>query len=276
MEYLVQEESIAGVTRPFLGAVLPLVFALSFIGLPVPATANGVWVTQGIRVVSGPAGNIATLGLAFMDQFRHADRCLSTGEAAAQATVESGAAAGLLGAVIGGVLGAAATGDVKAAGKTAAAGAMLGGAAGAAGGNRVAGQVLAASRDLERRRTIDLCHLVETAQQLAAPVWMDIAARAGEACSIDPARIFRGDANVDNLVINQCIRRDPRLTSQVRERVALIRAINQSTCRAGQYIVAEYDRQLLLLAHRGGGSFMPTVVPSCSGSSLSNEYRWLL
>lgn len=242
-----------------------------------PAHANaGALLTRGISVVNGPAGTVAGLGLAFMDEYRNADRCLTRGEAATEATVRSGAAAAALGATVGGVLGAALGGDAASIGKGALGLGTIAGMAGAAGANRAGANAIAGSRGFDRRLEIDLCHLVGTARELSAPVWYDLAIVAGPACGVDPGRIFRGDPRVDDFVINRCIRGNARLTAAMRERVAVVRGINLAACRSGLYLVAQYDRELLAEALRQGGSVFPIHKPSCDGTDLSGQYSWLL
>lgn len=241
-----------------------------------PAAAQSSLVGRGLQIVGGPAGNVAGIGLAFMDEFRDADRCLTGGEAAAQAAAKSGAVTGALGATVGGVLGAALGGDMKSIGQDAAGGLVLGGLAGSAGLNRATAGAFAGERELTRQRAIDLCHLVQTARDLAKPVLADMAQIAGPACGVDPGRIFRGDARLDQAVIERCVRPNARLTAQWRSHVQVVYRINQATCLSGLYVVAHYDRQLLDAARRSGGSFMPTATPSCSGTDLGGQYSWLL
>lgn len=251
--------------------------AALLLGAAAPAHADaGALLTRGINVVNGPAGTVAGLGLAFMDEYRNADRCLTRGEAATEASIRSGAAAGALGATVGGVLGAALGGNASSIGKGAITGAAITGIIGAAGANRAGANAVAGSREFDRRLQIDLCHLVGTARELAAPVWYDLASVAGPACGVDPARIFRGDPRVDDFVINRCIRGNARLTAATRERVAVVRGINQAACRSGLYLVAQYDRELLAEALRQGGSVFPIAKPSCDGADLSGQYAWLL
>lgn len=240
------------------------------------AAAQSPLVGKGLQIIGGPAGNIAGIGLAFMDEFRDADRCLGSGEAAGQAAAKSGTVTGVLGAAVGGVLGAALGGDMKSIGQGAAGGLVLGGLAGSGGLNRATADVFAGQRELTRQRAIDLCHLVQTARELSKPVMADMAQIAGPACGVDPARIFRGDTRLDQAVIEQCVRRNTHLTAQWRSHVQVVYRINQATCLSGLYVLANYDRQLLAAAQRSGGSFLPTATPSCSGTDLGGQYSWLL
>lgn len=248
--------------------------ALASAAVPQPAVAG--LLGQGLEIASGPIGSIAGIGLAFMDEFRQRDRCLSGGEAAAQAAARSGAVTGALGATVGGVLGAALGGDLKSIGKGAAGGLVLGGLAGSAGLNGATASSFAGDRELTRQRTIDLCHLAQTAGELARPVVADMAEVAAATCGFDAGRLFRGDVRFDQAVIDQCVRRNAGLTAQWRSRVQAIQRINQSACLSGLYVVANYDRQLLAAARRAGASFMPTATPTCSGSDLGAQYSWLL
>lgn len=260
------------ITFPLV-ATLSVAAALCTAAAPAAAQSP---LGQGLQIIGGPAGNIAGIGLAFMDEFRDADRCLTGGEAAGQAAARSGAVTGVLGATVGGVLGAALGGDMKSIGQGAAGGLVLGGLAGSGGLNRATAGVFAGQRELTRQRAIDLCHLVQTARELSKPVLADMAQIAGPACGVDPARIFRGDVRLDQAVIEQCVRRNTRLTAQWRSHVQVVYRINQATCLSGLYVVANYDRQLLDAARRSGGSFMPTATPSCSGTDLGGQYSWLL
>lgn len=257
-----------------------VVTTLVLLGAAVMALAPNAAHAQGLAgragaAITGTPGQVMGIGLAFVDEFNHRDRCLTGGEAAVDAAARSGAALGVLGAVAGGVAGLAMGGNVGSAGKGAVIGAAGGGLIGAAGANRGVAQLAANERDIYRRRTIELCQLAQTALQLGAPVWEDLAAVLGPACRIPPERLFRGDAGLDRAAL-ACARRDAQLLDEVREHVHVVRMINTGACRSAVYRVMEYDRQLHVLAVRGGISVMPTGRPDCDGDRLSNEMPWLL
>lgn len=264
----------AALRRHRVAAGLAMLGAVAMVWPLQAAQAQGLAARAG-SAVTGTPGQVMGIGLAFMDEFNHRDRCLTGGEAAVDAAARSGAALGVLGAVAGGVAGLAMGGNVGSAGKGAVIGAAGAGLVGAAGANRGVAQLAAGERDIIRRRSIDLCQLAQTALQLGVPVWENLASVLGPACGIAPERLFRGDGGLDRLALS-CARRDPRLFDVTREHVHTVRMINIGACRSAAYRVAEYDRQLLAIAVRSAGSAMPTVTPDCNGDYISSEMPWLL
>jgi hypothetical protein len=240
------------------------------------ATTGEMLFGAGIKFLDSPLSDLLGIGAGFMDELIRADACLTGGEKAAEAAARSGAALSILGATVGAVTGAAIGGDMSSIAKGGAAGAAAGALAGAAGGNRAVAGAVEATRERERRQVIDLCQLAGKARELHKPIWADFARIAAPVCRVDPSRIFTGNNAVDDFVVNQCVRKNPQLVASFREHLVVIRSINYSACRTGQYVVAEYDRQRRDEAVRGGGSFMPTPKVECTGSGLASQWSWLL
>jgi hypothetical protein len=258
--------------------IASLVGAVLFLASVLPAHAAAtaeMFFGATVKFAEGPVSGLLGIGAGFMDELIHSDVCLSGGERTAESAARS-AALPLLGAVTGAVAGAAIGGDMGSVAKGGVAGLAIGGLAGAAGGNRALGAAVADSRDRERRQMIDLCHIAGTARDLAKPVWADFARVAAPVCGVDPARIFTGDNAANDYVVNRCARANADLTASLREHLIVIRSINYSACRTGLYVVTEYDRQRREEALRTGGSAMPTPKVDCTGSSLANQWSWLL
>jgi hypothetical protein len=236
--------------------------ALAGLGAGLPA--------QGQNPAAEFAKDALLAGMGFVADYGN-DKCTTVTEAVS-AQAKSAATGAVLGGAAVGAATAAMTGDAGKAGV----GTVIGATIGATlfpplvKGNPTATQIYS-GRDLPRQRDFELCELAHQAKAQAAPAWENFAALADtRACIID-----RDPTRVSDAELQNCVKHDPELVTQLRGFVRTAFNINMAACEAGQQIWIKYDR-LMVQNLKPGQSFIKSLPVPCSGRNpvLPRPYAW--
>ncbi|MET0390344.1 MAG: hypothetical protein ABW321_30510 [Polyangiales bacterium] len=186
-----------------------------------------------------------------------------------------------LGAAVGFAAGAAAgallTGSISGALRAGFVGGSLGSAAAhfaeAAGVSEKMKEVAERLKGIINERETKLCALVEQGDRERTPVIERFARAIGPECHIptDDITQLRLDAG---LALKDCVRESPVARRIAERHAAMLRSINQNTCRAAALVVERYEQKLADQAAREGRQYEPEPdATSCEEPATESPVR---